>query len=108
MRKVITIPDWGKSLIGIGGILLALVGLQIGLGVRCRATMSYASGPEQVASSSLIFMLAVSMMGTGGALAWHSLASLQKKSSSPLRLPDTGQVVGILLVYGVMVGFLFH
>jgi hypothetical protein len=102
MRKTVTLPDWSKSLLGIGGILLFLVGLQIGLGILCRTSFAFSYGTIDPLGFLLTFLGAISMMGTGGALGWHSLASLQKSSSKPLLLPAAPLLIG--LVSSVLVG----
>lgn len=95
MKKSFTIPEWAKSLLGIGGILLFLVGLQIGLGVLCRTSLAFSYAPPHPLNFLLPFLAAVSMVGTGGALGWHSLASLQKKNSTQLSLPVAPLLIGL-------------
>src|SRR5215510_5737613 len=63
MSKSLTIPNWAKSLAAVGGILLTLFGVQLGLGVLCRATSSFSYTPEPNWSLFLAFMLALSSMG---------------------------------------------
>src|SRR5690606_41047 len=94
-----TIPEWVKSLVAVGGILLALLGVQLGLGVFCRASLAFSYVPEQSESLFLTYILALSAIGTGGALAWQSLASLQKKASRSLPRLSIDQLIGIMLLY---------
>src|SRR5687768_14688162 len=99
MNKTITIPDWAKSLVAVGGIFLALIGVQLGLGVLCRASSAFAYTGESSASLFLIFILALSAMGTGGVLAWQTLASLQKRPSRSLPRLSIDQLIGMALLY---------
>src|SRR5688572_14214255 len=99
MYKTITIPDWAKSLVAVGGIFLALIGVQLGLGVLCRASSAFSYTGESSASLFLIFILALSAMGTGGALAWQTLASLQKRPSRSLPQLSTDQLIGMGVIF---------
>jgi len=81
------IPRWLKQIMMVGGFLFALPGTLAALGFFCGGTVAVFDGGDDFAGPAVVlFVMTVIMLGGGGALFWHSMRSLEGKSSKLLRL----------------------
>lgn len=96
-----------KQAIAIAGLLLALPGVLMAFGFFCITLFLALDGDNEAVSVGLVtFTLMAVTAGAGGVTAWHSLCSLQGKSSQPLVLPPIwllAAVFGLVMAIGLFV-----
>lgn len=86
-----------KRAIAIAGLLLALPGLPATFAFLC-TTLWWAvdgGGSDAIRLGLVTFTLMMVTVGAGMSVAWHSLRSLQGKTSKPLRLPPAWALAGV-------------
>jgi len=82
------LPAWMKQTLAIGSLLLTLTGIPAVFGFVCLTLILVISeDPSATATGLVSFTLIILTVGAGGVTFWHSTRSLQKKSSSRLKLP---------------------
>lgn len=82
--------------IAIAGLLLFLPGLPLALGFFCMILIVVAEGGAEAIRVGLGgFTLIAIMLGAGGITLWHSLQSLQGKTSRALNLPSAWAMSGL-------------
>lgn len=92
-------PRWFKQTIAIAGLVLALPGFFIGLGLFCLTLILIINSDSGAIYAGLIgFTLILLTAGTGGTTFWHSIASLNGKVSKSLRLPPLWGLMGIFVL----------
>lgn len=85
-----------KRAIAIASLLLFLPGLPLALGFFCMILIVVIEGGSEALSIGLGgFTLIAIMLGAGGITLWHSLQSLQGKTSRSLNLPPVGAMAGV-------------
>lgn len=90
-----------KRAIAAAGLLLFLPGLPLALGFFCMILIVVAEGATEGVRVGLGgFTLIAITVGAGGIVLWHSLQSLQGKTSRPLNLPPVWAMAGL---FGVCV-----
>ncbi|MBN2502373.1 MAG: PrsW family intramembrane metalloprotease [Anaerolineales bacterium] len=97
-------PLWQKRTIKVIGILMAIVGLPVGVASLCVGLLSIIDGSTGQGLAVLLFGLLA--FGGGLLTAYHANASIDKRPSKPLKLPKEWVLVGafVLLVYlGVLI-----
>ncbi len=94
------LPDGSKQVMAICGLLLILPGFVIGFGFLCLTLLLVIEGESEGITVGLIGVLFLALtVGTGGALFWHSMASLQGRPSKQIRLPSMWAMGGIFALY---------
>lgn len=86
-----------KRAIAIAGLLLALPGLLATFAFLC-TTLWWTvdgGGSDAIRLGLVTFTLMAVTVGAGMSVAWHSLRSLQGKTSKPLRLPPAWALAGV-------------
>jgi RsiW-degrading membrane proteinase PrsW (M82 family) len=90
-------PPRLKRALAIAGLLLALAGLPATFAFMCNALWWTVDGGDSDALrlGLVTFPLMMVTVGAGMSVAWHSLRSLQGKTSKPLHLPPAWALAGI-------------
>jgi hypothetical protein len=94
------LPRWFKQITGITGLLLALPGVLLTFGYLCATfTVVIDYQREGLIASFIACVLAILTLGTGVTLFWHSVASLNEKSSGTFQVPSIKVLVVGLVLY---------
>ncbi len=91
-----TMAPWQKRLIAVGSLLLALPGFPLLLSFVCATSILVIDGDRWAMEVGLVtFVLGAASAGAGGIVFWHSLRSLRRKRSRPIRWPAAWAMAGL-------------